>query len=100
MWLTAASSEAQNALVLAIVGALSALLVAVIAGVFQFLSSRQPRRDAVPENQTTLLFERTAVLSDRIDDADERDQVQDRRLDVLERHLDLDNTTWRDFPRP
>ncbi len=41
------------------------------------------------------LYERTAVLTRRADDADERDEVQDRRLDQIERVLDIDNPRWR-----
>ena len=103
MWLAAASGgqDAQNALVLAIVGALSALLVAVFTGLFQLLAARQSRQQTqVPENAQTLLFERTAVLIARADDSDERDETQDRRLDVLERVLDLDNVNWRQPPGP
>lgn len=101
MWLAAASggSEAQNALVLAIVGAGSALLVAIATGLFQLLSARQGRREE-PESAQTLLFERTAVLASRADDSDERDQVQDRRLDQIERVLDVDNPQWRTPPGP
>jgi hypothetical protein len=104
VWLTAASSGAQdtqNALVLAIVGALSGLLVALATGVFNLLTARQVRREgSLPEDAQTMLFERTAVLTQRADDSDERDETQDRRLDVLERVLDLDNPNWRLPPGP
>ena len=102
MWLAAAtgSQDAQNALTLAIVGALSALLVALATGLFQLLAARQNRQGAPPENAQTVLFERTAVLSARADDSDDRDEAQDRRLDVIERHLDMDNANWRTPPSP
>ena len=97
MWLTAASGgqEAQNALVLAIVGAGAGLMVAICTGLFQVWAAKQNRAGSTPESAQTLLFERTAVLSARADDSDDRDEAQDRRLDVLERHLDRDNPNWR-----
>lgn len=36
-----------------------------------------------------------AVGRKRDDDGDERDEIQDRRLDQIERVLDLDNPEWR-----
>jgi hypothetical protein len=102
VWLIAASSGAQdtqNALVLAIVGALSALLVAVFTGVFNLLTARQVRREgSLPENAQTILFERTAVLTQRADMSDDRDEAQDRRLDQIERVLDVENVNWRHDP--
>jgi len=41
------------------------------------------------------VHEDVAVLRYRADDSDERDELQDRRLDQIERHLDLDNPNWR-----
>jgi hypothetical protein len=97
VWLLEASGaqDAQNQLVLAIVGASGLLLVAIATGLFTVWAAKQNRNNAVPENAQVLLFERTAVLSARADDSDDRDEAQDRRLDVLERHLDRDNPNWR-----
>jgi Na+/glutamate symporter len=96
VWLAgAASQDAQNALVLAIVAAVAGLLVAICTGIFQVWAAKQNHSNQIPENAQTMLFERTAVLSSRADDADDRDEAQDRRLDVIERHLDLDNINWR-----
>lgn len=98
MWLWAASSggqDAQNALVLAIVAAVAGLLVAICTGLFQVWAAKQNRNGQVPENAQVILFERTAVLSARADDSDDRDTLQDRRLDQIERHLDLQNTNWK-----
>lgn len=99
MWLVAASSggqEAQNALVLAIVGIGGALLVAIAAGLFQVWAAKQGRQSSqVPESAQTLLFERTAVLSSRADDCDDAKAITERRLDQLERWADLDNPAWR-----
>jgi len=47
-----------------------------------------------PEGVDHELYERTAVLTRRADDADDRDEVQDRRLERIERRLDLDNHEW------
>lgn len=99
MWLTGAAAgaqDAQNQLVLSIVGVAGLLLVAIATGLFNVWAAKQARRsDQLPENAQTLLFERTAVLSARADDSDARDETQDRRLDVIERHLDLDNINWK-----
>jgi hypothetical protein len=98
VWLTAATSggqDAQNALVLAIVGAGAGLLVAICTGLFQVWAARTNRSNTVPENAQVLLFERTAVLSARADDKDEEMAVVERRLDQLEHRMDLDNPAWR-----
>lgn len=97
MWLAGGgASDAQNALVIAIVGAGAVLLAALVAGTFQLLAARAQRQNnMIPENAQTLLFERTAVLQARADDSDDRDEAQDRRLDQLERALDIDNINWR-----
>jgi hypothetical protein len=96
VWLAgAASQDAQNALVLAIVGIGGTLLVTIAAGLFQVWAAKQNRQQQVPENAQVTLFERTAVLSDRADDCDTRDETQDRRLDQIEKRLDLENPRWR-----
>jgi hypothetical protein len=103
VWLVAASTggqEAQNALVLAIVGAGAGLLVAICTGLFQVWAAKQNHSGQIPENAQTILFERTAVLSARADDSDDRDEAQDRRLDQIERALDLDNVMWRHRTEP
>jgi uncharacterized membrane protein YgaE (UPF0421/DUF939 family) len=101
VWLAAASGgqDAQNALVLAIVGGLSALLVALATGLFQLLAAKQNRQQT-PENAQTLLFERTAVLAARADDSDEERALTERRLDQIERRLDTENPNWRFPPDP
>lgn len=110
MWLAAAeesaNQDAQTAIILGVIGLLTAVLVAVATGVFSLLSAKAnrtapaqpPSVNAAPDLEVVgNLRERVAVLERRADDADERDEVQDRRLDQIERHADLDNPEWR-FP--
>lgn len=108
MWLEAATEpanqDAQTAIILGVIGLLTAVLVAVATGVFSLLSAKANRTAPAPPPPTpaapTLdavghLRERVAVLERRADDSDERDELQDRRLDQVEDHLDLDNPRWR-----
>lgn len=101
MWLAVADSpagqDAQTAIVLGVIGLLTAVLVAVATGVFSVLTARANRTTPAPVSPMGdhTLFERVAVLERRADDSDERDEVQDRRLDQLERAADLDNPDWR-----
>ena len=81
-------------IVVAAITALGGVLVAVV-------NSRTNRTTASPPSPTPapgsdhVLFERTAVLARRADDGDERDELQDRRIDQIERVLDLGNPDWR-----
>lgn len=98
MWLFAAETPAQDsqtAIILGVIGLLTAVLVAVATGVFSVMSARASRNAAANPPDTIPLHERVAVLERRADDADERDETQDRRLDQHERVLDLDNPNWR-----
>lgn len=76
------------------------MLVAVATGVFSLLSARANRTAPAPPpptpelNGVGALRERIAVLERRADDADDRDEMQDRRLDQIEDRLDLDNPRW------
>lgn len=106
MWLSAAASttpsapDSQTAIILGIVTLLSAVLVAIIAGVFQVLSSKAGRVDPSPPSPSGLsdveIHERVAILEHRADAKDEADDVRDRRLDVVEDRLDLDNPRWHE----
>ena len=49
----------------------------------------------VPADGDHILYERTAVLANRADDSDERFEILDRRVDQIERVLDIDNPHWR-----
>ena len=48
-----------------------------------------------PAEDWAIIRERVAVLEQRTDDRDEAADVQDRRLDQIERHLDLDSPVWK-----
>jgi len=97
-----ASQDGQTAIILGVIGLLTAVLVAVATGVFSLLSARAnrtapaPPPPLLPESDAMgHVRERLAVLERRADDADDRDELQDRRLDQVERHLDLDNPEYR-----
>lgn len=108
MWHLAAEQQpgqdAQTAIILGVIGLLTAVLVAVATGVFTLLSARANRTAPAPPPPTATtsfdgevvgnLRERVAVLERRADDSDDRDEVQDRRLDQIEDRLDLDNPRW------
>lgn len=94
------SGDPQTAIILAVLGLLGLVLVAVVTGVFSLMSARANRVTPslpapVPTVTEHVLYERVAVLERRADDSDERDEVQDRRLDQHERALDIDSVDWR-----
>jgi hypothetical protein len=99
LWLSAAeapaSSDSHTAIILGVIALLSAVMVAVATGIFQLLSARASRTEPSPPapiptaGQDVALYERTAVLSQRADDNDERDDVQDRRHEHTEDRLEL-----------
>jgi hypothetical protein len=104
LWLIAVDAPApdsQTAIILGVIGLLTAVLVALATGVFSLLSARANRTEPAPPSPVPVpagdhvLYERIAVLERRADDSDERDEVQDRRLDQVERRLDIDNPEWR-----
>jgi hypothetical protein len=81
-------------------GVITAAIVALGGVLVAIVNSRANRTTPSPPaaNATTNeheLYERTAVLAARADDSDERDEIQDRRLEVIERVLDLNNKQWR-----
>lgn len=111
MWLVAAAEPTSqgdsNAIILGVVAGLTAILVAAVTGIFALLTAKANRTSPAPPPPTTgqtggtdLAFRdyvvgELAVNRKRDDDADERDEIQDRRLDQIERHLDLENPEWR-----
>lgn len=113
MWLVAVetpSEDPRTAVTLALIGLLSAMGVALVGGVFSWLVARanktKPTADAATPPVAGMdlgfrdyLVGELAVARRRDDDNDERDDVQDRRLDQIERYLDLDNPEWRHGPR-
>lgn len=97
---TEPASGASDQLIIMIGGVITAAIVA-LGGVMVAMVNRGASRTTpsppapVATGSDHVLYERTAVLAQRADDSDERDEVQDRRLDQLERVLDLDNPEWR-----
>ena len=67
--------------------ALGGVLVAVVNAKANRTSASPPAPTAQPSSDH-VLYERTAVLTRRADDSDERFEVMDRRLDQIERRLD------------
>lgn len=102
-----ATADGQTQIILAIIGLLSVVLVAAIGGLFSLLSARANRTEPAPPPPSATPFPgidlpfrdyvvgELAVNRKRDDDSDERDEIQDRRLDQIERHLDLENPEWR-----
>lgn len=105
MWLlvaaeTSAPAGVSDQLIIVVGGVITAAIVALGGVLVAIVNSRANRTSASPPapnaDQTSNheLYERTAVLSRRADDADDRDEVQDRRLERIERRLDLDTHDW------
>lgn len=81
-------------------GVITAAIVALGGVLVAIVNSRANRTTPSPPSPNPSaneheLYERTAVLSRRADDSDERDEVQDRRLDKIERVLDINDPEWR-----
>lgn len=107
MWLHGGLSAAAGAtpagvndqLIIVVGGVITAAIVALGGVLVAIVNSRGNRTTPSPPPPTSVdehvLYERTAVLARRADDSDERFEVQDRRLDQLERVLDLDDPKWR-----
>lgn len=105
MWLGAAADAAttgSNEIVIAVTGVLVAVVTAAAGVVVALINSKKSATTPSPpsaEDHDDWIFarERIAVLDQRADDADLRSEIQDRRLDQIERHLDLDRPEWRHF---
>ena len=78
MWLLAEGtpSDSRTAIVLAVIGLTTGVMVAVVTGIFALLSARANRNAAavapVPLPVEHILYERVAVLERRADDTDDR----------------------------
>ena len=97
---TAPSGTGGDQLVIIIGGIVVAAITAAGTVLVAVVNSRSNRTAPAPPDpavsrDATGLHEDVAVLRYRADDNDERDDVQDRRLDQIERQLDLDNPSWR-----
>lgn len=94
-WVIAAANVApsdQQPIIVALISALGGVLVAVIGGLVAVARRESPER--TPPNVPSL-GERTAVLERRAQDADEWKDVQEHRLDAVERYLDRRDSRWR-----
>ena len=102
MWLGAAepaSQGDQTAIILGVIGALSLVLVAAVSGIFALLTAKANRTAPAPppansQPSQDMAFRdyvvgELAVARSRDDDHDEAREIFDRRLDRIERHLDL-----------
>lgn len=101
------AQDGQTAIILGVIGLLTAVLVAVAGGVFSLLSARanrtSPSSPPPLSHQQDLAFRdyvvgELAVSRRRDDDHDDAREIFDRRLDRIERHLDLDSE-WPDDGR-
>ena len=103
MWLAAAAQDAAastNELVIAITGLLVAVVTAASGVIVALVNSKKSATAPSPpgsNDHDDWIFarERIAVLDQRADDADQQREIQDRRLEQIERHLDLDRPQWR-----
>jgi pyruvate/2-oxoacid:ferredoxin oxidoreductase alpha subunit len=84
----------SNEVIISIVGLLVAI-VTVLGGVAVALINTRKVRP-VDTDEIGVLRERVAVVEQQTEDSEARDEIQDRRLDRIERHLDFENPRrWR-----
>lgn len=103
MWLAGAAQDAAagtNELVVAIVGLLVAVVTAASGVIVALINSKKQTTPPAPPGEADhddwiFARERIAVLDQRADDADVQREIADRRLDQIERHLDLDRPNWK-----
>lgn len=101
MWLRAAAEEAvqgssdSQPVIVALISALSAVVVAAFGALVALARRDSTSTTASPPVPDSRYGERVAVLEQRAEDSDQRDALQDRRLEALERHLDRRNPDWR-----
>lgn len=88
----------SDQLIIMVGGVITAAIV-MIGGVLVAIVNSRSSKTAPSPPPTSIdehvLYERTAVLAARADDSDSRFEVMDRRLDHLERVLDIKNEEWR-----
>jgi hypothetical protein len=97
VWLVIAAADVapgdQSPIIVALISALGGVLVAVIGGLISV--ARRESADRQHQAAPPSLGERTAVLERRAEDNDERDDMQDHRLEYIERALDRNHPDWR-----
>lgn len=104
MWPQAADAASQggDGLLAAVIG-LAGLVVTGVVTVVVALINRSgkavpvppPEPEPEPEQHDITIRERMSILEYRADAKDRADDVRDRRLDQVERALDLTNPRWR-----
>jgi hypothetical protein len=85
-----------GSLATAVVGGIVAIVVASINARANRTAPAPPPPTSAPATADAIgMHEDIAVLRYRADDSDERDEIQDRRLDQIERYLDIESAQWR-----
>lgn len=104
MWpLAAEASTSSSDALIVTVGTLAGGVVAGVVTIIVALINRSTKTDpsppaagpTPPTQDDITVRERVRVLEFRVDDHDHAEEIQDRRLDQLERALDIDNPRWR-----
>lgn len=94
-----ATSGVSDQLIIMVGGVITAAIVALGGVLVAIVNSKgnktTPSPPAPAAGSDHVLYERTAVLSSRADDSDSRFEVLDRRVDRIERVLDITNEEWR-----
>lgn len=102
MWRLVADAATQSGdgLLAAVIG-ISGVVVTGVVTVIVALINRAgkaipaPEPDPDPEPVDITIRERVSILEYRADATDRSGEIVDRRLDQIERALDLDNPRWR-----
>ena len=102
MWLAAGSSPVgldPTQVIIAITTLLTAVVAAVAGVIVAILNSRSKQQAAPPPtaldpDDWAYVRERVATCEARINDLADAAEISDRRHDVVERLLDVDNQYW------
>lgn len=107
MWAYAAEEVTQggDGLLAAVIG-LASVAVGGVVTIVVSLINRSGKADAAQpvdppvddDDDDIAIRERVAILEHRADNWDRADELHDRRLDQVERVLDLENPRWRHRP--
>lgn len=100
MWLRAAEDVVQSGsdstpVIVALVSTLGGVIASALAAVVALARRDTTSTTASPPVPDSRYGERVAVLEQRAEDSDTRDNVQDQRLNAIERHLDRHDPDWR-----
>lgn len=97
MWLASATANVvagdSQPIIVALISALGGVLVAVVGGLVSL--ARRESRDQGGMANVPPHGERIAVLEQRAEESEDRDDMQDRRLNGIERYLDRQDGDWR-----